>query len=820
MELFDYEKMHLALLQAHLAECTVLLKHNGDFPLDKPCDIAAYGSGVRNTIKGGTGSGEVNSRYFVNVEQGLENAGFQITTKNWLDAYEDISAKARKEFYARLRAEAKAKHTNALFYGMGKTMPESEYTLPLDGAGNTAIYVLARISGEGNDRDLVPGDIKLSETEKRDILALNAKYKKFMLVLNVGGPVDLSEIPEVKNILILSQLGVETGDAFADILLGKQNPSGKLATTWSAWEDYSTIGDFGDHNDTYYTEGIYVGYRYFDSVGKKALYPFGYGLSYTTFDTNVEHVSLEGATVRVKARVTNTGNMAGKEVVQVYVSAPEGKLDKPYQELAGFAKTAEIAPGAADCVEICFSMTELASYDESCSAYILESGRYIIRIGSSSVDTVAAAVVELAQQLTVLQAKKCFGDPGFVDWKPEHPVAKTIPENIPVLSLDASFVATETVNYDAPYEIEDAVKNLPDDQLAYAIVGGFNTKGGALSVIGNASSSVAGAAGETTAVLKDAGFETIVMADGPAGVRITPKYYRDAKGTHGIDSAGMPESMLELLPGVLRWIMKHMGGGKVPKNATVQYQYCTAIPIGTALAQSWNLELARLCGDIVGNEMERFGVHLWLAPALNIHRSIRCGRNFEYFSEDPYVSGKMAAALTLGVQAHPGRGTTIKHCAANNQETNRYGNNSHVSERAMREIYLKGFGICVKESQPKAVMTSYNLLNGQHTAESHDLCDAVLRREYGFAGIIMTDWVVGNGMMNSKEDIHPAVKPQLVAAAGGDLFMPGCKADYQNILKGLQDGSLTRAQLQINASRVYRMGKLLNNESLQENFFC
>jgi beta-glucosidase len=219
-----------------------------------------------------------------------------------------------------------------------------------------------------------------------------------------------------------------------------------------------------------------------------------------------------------------------------------------------------------------------------------------------------------------------------------------------------------------------------------------------------------------------------------------------------------------------------------------------------------------MCGDIVGTEMEAFGVHLWLAPALNIHRSVLCGRNFEYFSEDPLISGKMAAALTMGVQAHPGCGTTIKHYAANNQEYNRFGNNSHISQRALREIYLKGFGICVKESQPKAVMTSYNLLNGQHTAESTDLCEAILRREWGFEGIIMTDWVVGNGIMNSRQDIHPAVKPQLVAAAGGDLFMPGCKADYKNILKGLAKGHLTRKQLQINATRVYRMAKQLNEE--------
>ena len=806
----DMETKHLAALRSHLAECTVLLKSNGDFPLDGPCKIAAYGSGVRKTIKGGTGSGEVNSRFFVNVEQGLTNAGFAITTQAWLDSYDAMYVQARKDWLKQLKGEAKAHKTNVIIYGMGKTMPEPNYELPLEAEGDVAIYVLARISGEGNDRVPVAGDIKLSATEKRDILALHKKYSKFMLVLNVGGAVDLSEIPEVENVLVLSQLGVETGDALADILLGKESPTGKLTTTWSAWEDYCDVGTFGDHNDTHYQEGIYVGYRYFDSVGKKALFPFGYGLSYTDFTVQMEQASLEGSTLTVKAAVTNIGKRPGKEVVQLYVSTPAVKLDKPYQDLAGFAKTKQLAPGETDLVEIFFDLQDLASYDEAGACYILEPGLYIVRLGNSSVNTQPVALVELAREVVVLQAKNCLGKPGFADWKPENPAIHELPADVIRLSMDPDAVETQHPAYDSAYDVDPAVVELTNEQLAFANVGAFDPKAGIASFVGNASTTVAGAAGETTAQLKQQGFPTMVMADGPAGVRITPEFYRDEKGAHGVGSSGMPESMLELMPGFLQWIMKLSSNKKLPKGAVVQQQYCTAIPIGTALAQSWNLDFAKTCGDIVGAEMERFGVHLWLAPALNIHRSIRCGRNFEYFSEDPFVSGKMAAALTQGVQAHPGRGTTIKHYAANNQEYNRFGNNSCVSERAMREIYLKGFGICVKESQPKAVMTSYNLLNGQHTAESVGLCDTILRREFGFQGIIMTDWVVGNGIMNSKEDIHPAVKPQLVAAAGGDVFMPGCKADYDNILKGLADGSLTRQQLQINASRVYRMAKQLN----------
>lgn len=813
MELYDYEREHLEALRSSLAECTVLLKTNGDFPLDAPCKIAAYGSGVRKTVKGGTGSGEVNSRYFVNVEQGLTNAGFTVTTKTWLDAYDEMYAQARKRFIAALKAEAKAKHVLAPIYAMGKVMPEPEYDLPLEAEGEAAIYVLARISGEGNDREPIGGDILLTETEKRDILALNEKYRKFMLVINAGGVVDLSELSQVKNILVLSQLGVQTGDALADILLGKQNPSGKLTTTWSAWEDYASIGTFGDHNDTDYKEGIYVGYRYFDSVGKKALYPFGYGASYTSFGIKTKEAAICGSEVSVDVTVDNTGKWPGKEVVQVYVSAPDGKLDKPYQDLAGFAKTQTIAPGSSDCVRVCFDMKDLASYDASRALYILEPGKYILRVGNSSADTAAAAVIVLDKEIIVTKTKNVCGNPGFVDWKPAARREAVLPENLPILTLKAEAVSVTEIDFERIDEIDEAVKKLTNEQLAFAGIGAFNPALGAMSIIGNASSTVAGAAGETTSQLKKFGFAPIVMADGPAGVRLTPVFYRDEKGAHGIGQTGLPESMLELFPAPLQWLMKRIGGNsKVPKHAKPEYQYCTALPIGTALAQSWNLELAHQCGEIVGEEMERFGVHLWLAPALNIHRSIRCGRNFEYFSEDPLISGQMAAAITRGVQSKPGRGTTIKHYAANNQENNRYGNNSRVSERALREIYLKGFGICVRQAQPLAVMTSYNLLNGEHTAESVDLCDAVLRREFGFAGIIMTDWVVGNGIMNSKEDIHPAVKPQLVAAAGGDLFMPGCKADYKNILAGIREGTLTRKQLLINATRVYRMSRRLHQK--------
>ncbi|MBO4872586.1 MAG: glycoside hydrolase family 3 C-terminal domain-containing protein [Lachnospiraceae bacterium] len=814
MLLNNYEKKHLAELRPHLAECTVLLRREDEaFPLEKPCRLALFGSGARRTVKGGTGSGEVNSRFFVTVEQGLKDAGFLITTNAWLDAYEERYAAARKAWVRRTKKEAHRAGVPAPLYGMGRVMPEPDYEIPLEPEGDAAVYVLARISGEGSDREPVRGDVKLTETEIRDILTLNACFEKFMLVLNVGGPVDLSEIPQVRNILLLSQLGVETGTALAQILLGQANPSGHLTTSWSAWEDYPRIGDFGDRNDTHYREGIYVGYRYFDSIGKKALFPFGFGLSYTSFARRLQSVRREGTRILLTVTVKNTGRLAGREVLQLYLSLPQGRLDQPFQKLAAFEKTDELEPGAEETLSLAFDLKDQAAYDTARAAWILEAGEYILRLGTSSRDTEAAARIALPEEVTVRQLRNALGEPDFEDWKPE-PVAEkeacAYPD-LPMLLLKKEDFETETVSYERLEKLVDGLAVLSDDELIRLNIGAFDPKAGLLGVIGDAGLSVAGAAGETTLTLRERSIPSLVMADGPAGLRLAPRFWRDKKGAHSADGGGLPDSVGEWLPAPVRAAADVLSSPKkMPDEAKIEYQYCTAVPIGTALAQSWNIGFAALCGDIVGAEMERFGVQLWLAPALNIHRSVLCGRNFEYFSEDPLISGKMAAALTRGVQLHPGCGVTVKHFAANNQENNRYGNNSQVSERAMREIYLKGFEIAVKEAQPAALMTSYNLLNGIHTAERRDLIWDVLRCEFGFEGIVMTDWIVS--FMADRKNRHPKVSPRLVAAAGGELFMPGSKADFKDMRAGLREGSLSRAQLERNASRLLKLIRRLTPE--------
>ena len=801
--MYPYEKEHAAALRSMGAECAVLLRSNGAFPLDRPGDLALYGSGARRTVKGGTGSGEVNSRYFVTIEEGLEAAGFTITTKLWMDTYETLRRAARADFSRRLKEEKRKNHKLLDIDIMGAVMPEPEYDIPLRGAGGTAVYVLSRISGEGSDRRAVPGDILLTETEKRDILLFNEKYKNFLLVLNVGGVVDLSPVMEVGNILLLSQLGVETGSTFADILLGKSVPSGKLASTWAAWGDYPAVGDFGGKDDTRYREGIYVGYRYFDSVGKKPLFPFGFGLSYTRFSYSPQLASCEAGSVSAAVTVRNTGSHPGKEVMQLYLSPPQGKLDKPRQVLAAFAKTEELQPGQEQELKLCFDLRDLASYDAGRSSWILEPGKYLLRVGSSSADTMAMAWLSLDEEVLVRKVKNCLGKPDFIDFRPPR-WEEEIP-SLPMLSLRAADIPTETVSYALSEETDPLAETLREEELCFMNIGAFDPKKNPMSVAGDSSQTVAGAAGETSGCLKDRGVPALVMADGPAGLRLSRLYASDKKGAHSLDH-GLPEGILEQLPKPAAFVLRQLKA-KRPLKGELREQNCTAIPIGTALAQSWNPDLAEQCGDLVGDEMERFGVQLWLAPALNIHRDIRCGRNFEYFSEDPLISGKFAAAITRGVQKHPGRGVTVKHFAANNQETNRYHNNSAVSERAMREIYLRGFEIAVKESQPKALMTSYNLLNGVHTSERRDLIQDILRAEFGFRGIVMSDWVLP--IMNSGKNKYPGPHPAKIAAAGNDLTMPGGKRDFKDMLRGLKDGVVTRRQLQINASRVLRLAREL-----------
>ena len=622
MELYDYEKKHIELLRKAACECMVLLKSDGTFPLEKACEVALYGSGARKTIKGGTGSGDVNVRHYVTIEEGLKNAGFQITTSDWMDEYEVKYKDARKLFVKEIKQDADKKGMPAFLLGMGAVMPEPEYELPIQKDGDLAIYVLSRISGEGSDRKPIAGDLKLTRTEVRDILYLNEHFQKFMLVLNVGGIVDLSPVNHVKNILLLSQPGMTVGDSFADVILGKQYPSGKLSATWSAWEDYDSEMDFGNPDDTVYSEGMMVGYRYFDTKKIVPMYSFGFGNGYTTFRWNVTNVKQQHTKMNLSVNVENVGDFRGKEVVQVYVSMPSGKIIQPYQMLVAFQKTKELMPGEQDELNLCFDLQQFASYESGTSSRILEKGDYVVWVGTSSRDTRDCARISLKENIVV--------------------------EQLQTIGQDSVDTYGTVKRSDQIKEYEDWFNRLSDEELAYLCVGGFQEKG-SQSIVGNAGMKVAGAAGETTSIFTKEGLPSLVMADGPAGLRLSRQYGVDEDGIYAVGDE-IPAALVEFVDEKILAMLGNSKGVKKERNGATYNQYCSAIPIGTALAQSWNVTLANECGNLVGEEMERFGVNIWLAPALNIQRSPLCGRNFEYYSEDPFISGKMAAAITKGVQ--------------------------------------------------------------------------------------------------------------------------------------------------------------------------
>ena len=830
-----FETEHIDAVRRIASESCILLRKDGRFPLKNACSIAAFGNGVRKTIKGGTGSGDVNVRHFVNVEEGLKNAGFKITTGKWLDSYDEEYKKAKKSFLEGIKEEAKKYNVNPMMLLMGRSMKEFEHSLPLESseATDTAIYVLSRNSGEGADRTVSKGDINLTDSEVRDIKALNEKYTNFMLVLNCGGLVDLTPVKDVKNILCLGQLGTPTGDVLADILLGKSYPSGKLTMTWTAIEDYPSTKGFGDFNDTEYSEGIYVGYRYFDTFGKDVLYPFGYGLGYTDFETSVRDVNVTGTKVVAEVEVQNIGSFKGKEVVQLYYSSPEGKLEKPYQELAVYEKTRELEKGEKDTLTLSFDIKDMAGFDEETASYILEKGEYLIRIGTSSRNTHIAVVLKLNDTVTVSKLRNiCQGDKVKNPLKHNdeikcigYPEEESEKRSARIIEINTECIETVKVNYSAIREteqksaridwndvisgkktVQDFAEGLTDEELALLCIGNYDVEAKGMSVIGQASDSVAGAAGQTTGLIdKKLNLKTLVMADGPAGIRISP-VYKMVKGKAKPCSSAFGEDFFALMDEETLKAMAAAVPDKEEQEAPENYQYCVAIPIGTNLAQMFNKEAVKTLGDIVGYEMETFGVHLWLAPALNIYRSPLCGRNFEYYSEDPVVAGLTAASVTKGVQLHKGTGTTIKHFACNNQETNRYGSNSILSERALREIYLKGFEICVKLSQPKSLMTSYNLINGEHSCNSKGIVTYALRDEWGYKGLVMTDWLVTGTFMNNPKAKHGCASAAGCVKAGNDLVMPGLATDKDDILKALKDKdhpySITRGELITTAERV------------------
>lgn len=784
----EREKRNAQLSRKAATQGMVLLENKDNvLPISASTDknIALFGPGAERPIKGGTGSGDVNQRYVISVTKGLENAGFTITSKTFLTRWEAAYQEGLKNNGSGDIMSGSYVHPDELI---------TDAELAEAAAAKTAVYVLSRRSGEGSDRKNAAGDYLLSETETKNLTAIGAKFDKVIVVLNVGGVIDTKFFSEIKGLdamLLMSNAGMESGNALADVLTGAVTPSGKLTDTWAKdYKDYPSSETFaGNDNNTKqedYTDGIYVGYRYFDSFNKTPAYEFGYGKSYTTFDVKTTSVTADAKQVKVVATVKNTGTCSGKEVVQVYFSAPDGTIEKPYQELAGYAKTDELKPGQSQELTITYATTEMSSYNEARSAYVMEKGDYVIRVGNSSRNTKAAAVISLDKDKTTEQlSKQLSSDKKITEISSKGQTSYQSPTESADLaaavkiSLSADTITTlqnasklddETVTayvqegstyetsellegYEEKIEkvatkkssLEDVVNKkatmqefvaqFTQEELAKLCngIGMASFFGSVEPIVGAQSDTVDGAAGETTSDLpKDYKVPAIVLADGPAGVRINQEY--------------------------TSYPTKEDAENKT--NGKTMYQFCTAWPIGTLLAQSWDVDLIEEVGKAIGEELVEMGVTLLLAPGMNIHRNPLCGRNFEYYSEDPFLTGTIAAAETFGVQSNPGVGVTLKHFAVNNQESDRNSENNSVTERTLREIYLKGFEIAVKSAQPMAIMTSYNKINSEWAMNSYDLITDMAREEWGFKGLVMTDWMC-------------AGDDTVAMHAGNDLIMPG-----------------------------------------------
>ena len=752
-EVSKREIKHRELARQVATEGIVLLKNDGVLPLETR-QIALYGPGSRKTVKGGSGSGDVHERHSVTIEEGLKNAGFAFPTTLWMDRFvekygADV-ARWRRDVEEKIKGFGPMQtmkmfdviHENPMPYPACTPILHDELTNECD----TAIYVLSRQAGEGKDRRVEKGDYLLSDVEEESLKILSDHYKKLSLVLNCGGVMDLAILDKIRidAVIFYGQGGMEGGNALADILTGKVNPSGRLTDTWARnYADYPSADTFGHRNgdleNEKYSEGIYVGYRWFDKNEIKPRYEFGFGLSYTEFEAKV--TSLENGKLIVD--VTNIGKTAGKEVLQLYSSKPSCDCEK--KALVAFSKTGTIAPGATERIEIHFDLSKIATFDEGKSAFVIEKGDHTL----------------------YLNGNEC----GKITIESEVIVKKVSP-----------ITQEEYKQYHDKFnkKVNNTLQKLNDKEKIMLVVGG----GYSIRCYNN----VMGAAGRTCTKLLKKGIPNIVLADGPAGLNVNQI---NAIGYEGFPRYpdGLPEDWQWGYLKKLEPILKTKLGTK----KTV-YRYMTAWPSETVQAQTWSTDLIERLGEAVGNEMLEIGVSVWLAPGLNIHRNPLCGRNFEYYSEDPLISGKMAAAITRGVQSVGGVGVAQKHFCCNNQEDNRTGVSANISQRALREIYLRAFEIAVKEGKPWTVMSSYNRVNGKHVCNTYDLCTKVLRKEWGFSGLVMSDW-------NATEQCSYAE----AINAGNDLIMPGGNNVVKKLLSDLKEGKLDRNALNNSAARVLEL---------------
>lgn len=746
--------------------CVLLENENQALPLRAGDKVAVFGRTAFRYYKSGLGSGGlVNTRYVVGILDALKECRGLTLDAELLEIYE------------------KWLQENPYDEGQGwgrvpwsqKEMPVTQEMLELAKKDDAALVIIGRTAGEDQDNKAEAGSYCLSETEEELIAKVCEANKRTIVVLNVGNIIDMSWVEKYhpQAVLYVWQGGQEGGNGAVDVLTGKVSACGKLTDTIAKEiTDYPSTVNFGDPEKNIYAEDIYVGYRYFETFAKeKVLYPFGYGLSYTTFAVKAELTEQTEETITVQAAVTNTGAVSGKEVVQVYVKAPSGKLGSPARKLIGFAKTSELAPEETETVSITVPKYFAASYDDSGvtghkSCYVLEEGTYEIYVGTDvrsaekagAYEEAFTVIEELHEAYAPVEAFERLkaiekADGTFEKVWESAPLRTVHPEKRRIAERAAEIPYTGDRGYklvdvlDGKVSMDDFIGQLSDEDLICM----FRGEGMCSPKV---TPGTAAAFGGVTDSLLGYGIPVGCCADGPSGIRMDC-------GTKAF-----------------------------------------SLPNGTCLGCTFNTELVGELYTMTGQELRLNKVDSLLGPGMNIHRNPLNGRNFEYISEDPLVTGKIAAVQVAGMLKH-GIGSTIKHFCGNNQEVGRNSSNSVVSERALREIYLRGYEIAVKEGGARSVMTTYGSVNGLWTAGSYDLCTTILRKEWGFDGIVMTDWWAKANYEGHKSDLQ--VKAPMVAAQN-DIYMvvSDSKANPENddVAEKLAEGMITRSDLQRNAKNI------------------
>ena len=723
------------LLREAGAEGTVLLRNDNVLPLKKDDVLSVFGRIQYDYMYVGYGSGgDVIKPYTVNLIEGLENSEINYN-KELASVYENWCKK------------------NPPDHGFWGHWPHYYEEMPIETddikkaaeKSTVAAVVIGRSAGEDRENYLTEGSYFLTEAEKSLIKRVSEAFEKTVIILNTGSIMDMSWEKELlKNksaIMYVWQSGMESGNSVADVLSGEKEPSGRLTDTIAeSYNDYPCSKDFGEKEYNNYTEDIFVGYRYFETFAKdKVLYPFGFGLGYSQFKREFINASLENDTVSITVKATNISDYCGKEVLQLYASQPQGKLGKPAKVLCGFGKTNALKNGESQEITINIPLYAIASYDDSGksghkSCYVLEGGEYSFYLGGNVRDCEKVWSFTLPETKVVEELKEASAPQYTFERmiaKEENGSVTYDFENVPTATEDLRKVILKNLPKDCGQTgdkglklqdvkdgkctLDEFVAQLSLDELE-AISRGDYTMNSKLGNEGNA-----GVLGGVTKSLRNKGVAPLTTTDGPSGIRIKA--------------------------------------------------CCSLLPIGASIASMWNTALTQKVYEKIGEEMTVKGSDILLAPGMNIHRSPLCGRNFEYFSEDPFITGKTAAAVVKGVQK-AGVSACPKHFACNNQETNRTKTDSRLSERALREIYLKGFEICVKEAQPKTLMTSYNKINGVWGHYNYNLCTNILRKEWGFKGLVMTDW----WMQYTESPEFPNLKDNAYRVrAGVDVLMPGGK---------------------------------------------